>query len=219
MSDPLRARLRALPTSGTPLGLDPAAVGDDPAPLFVEWLERAVDDGLLAPHAATLATSDAHGDVSARTLILKDVDDRGWWFASRTDGRKQRDLDADSRAALVFFWPEHGRQVRVAGRAMDAGPDAAEADFLARPAASRAAAVLGAQSAPLASREEYVAGLHAEMRRAQAEPMFTRGTWQAWILEPTRVEFWATTAVEGQIRLAYDRDRTGTSWSRSLLWP
>jgi pyridoxamine 5'-phosphate oxidase len=216
----LRDRLRALPTFTGDLPDFPTAdVPEEPRALFEEWLQRAIDDGLRIPHAATLSTSDAHGDVSARTLILKDVDETGWWFATRSDGRKARDLADNPRAALTFLWRELGRQVRLSGSVVDAGAEASAADFLARPVHSRAAAVIGTQSAPLGSREEYSAAFTTAKDAAAAHPDAASDIWRAMILRPVRVEFWASTPTDGQIRLRYERSSVEAPWRHGLLWP
>ncbi|GAA3900412.1 pyridoxine/pyridoxamine 5'-phosphate oxidase [Microbacterium invictum] len=217
---PWRQRLRALPTFDGPLPrFTPEAAPDDPRALFDTWLRAAIAEGVHAPHAATLATADAGGGVSARTLVLKDVDERGWWFASRTDGRKARDVRSNPRAAMTFFWREHGRQVRLSGRVMDAGRAAADADFLARPVHSRAAAIIGEQSTPLPSRAEYVSAFDSAQADVAAHPDRTSDTWAAFILQPLVVEFWATTADTGHVRLEYRRNETADPWRRGLLWP
>lgn len=219
-SRPWRERLRALPAFRGPLPrFTPEAAPDDPQTLFDHWLDDAIAGGVDAPHAATLSTAGDQGDVSARTLILKDLDARGWWFASRTDGRKARDLRVNPRAALTFFWREQGRQVRVSGQVMDAGRAAADADFLARPVHSRAAAIVGAQSGTLTTRADYVSAFEAAKADVAAHPDRTSHTWAAFVLQPLVVEFWATTAETGHIRLEYRRDEAGGAWRRRLLWP
>lgn len=215
-----RTRLRALPVlTGELPAFDPDSVSDDPQTLFGAWLDAAIEDGVRAPHAATLSTSDGAGDVSARTLILKDIDERGWWFASRSDGRKSRDLAADPRAAMTFLWREHGRQVRVTGTVVDAGRAAADADFLARPAHSRAAAVIGTQSAPMPSRADYLRAFEDAKDAAAAHPDRTSPVWTAYVLVPLTVEFWASTPTSGPVRLSYRRDGVTEPWCRGLLWP
>lgn len=216
----LRARLRAIPVfAGDTPTFVPEEAPADPRTLFLSWLDAAIDDGLRMPHAATLATASPDGVPSARTLILKDVDDRGWWFATRTDGRKARELAENPRAALTFLWREHGRQVRVDGVVADAGPEAGRADFFARPVHSRAAATLGVQGEPLASRAQYIAEFAAEKARIDAGGTETTPRWSAMILQPLRVEFWSSTPKDGQIRLEYRRDGVDDPWRRGLLWP
>lgn len=220
----LRERLRALPVLGAELpGLDVDAAPDEPSTLFVEWLEEAIDAGLPAPHAATLATADASGRVDARTLILKDVDGDGWVFATRADSPKGVALAQNPNAALTFLWREHGRQVRVRGPVVPLGPDASAADFRARSDFSRATALAGPQSAPLASRDAYRTAWDAALARVRAEPDIVLDAWTAYALEPTSVEFWASSP-EGQTRLRYTaRPDAGTDerlpWTKELLWP
>jgi pyridoxamine 5'-phosphate oxidase len=144
--------LRGLPVFPARLPeFDVRAAPGDPVTLFLSWLGEAVRDGVLGPQAMTLATADAAGRVSSRVLICQDLDEGGrWYFASDSASVKGRDLAANPRAAASFYWPQQGRQVRVSGPAASAGGPASAADFLARPPASRAAALAGPQSEPLA---------------------------------------------------------------------
>lgn len=134
---PIRDLLRRLSVFDTDLpGLAPA----DPVTLFTEWLAAAVTAGIPEPHAMSLATADADGRPSSRVLICKDVEPQGcWFFASSSTSRKGRELAAQPHAALGFYWPGQGRQIRIRGRVTPASPERSAADFLARPApASRA---------------------------------------------------------------------------------
>jgi pyridoxamine 5'-phosphate oxidase len=120
-------------------GFDPQAAPDDPVTLFLRWLEAAIKAGVPAPQAMTLATADERGQPSSRVLICKDVDSGGrWHFASSSASGKGRDLAVNPGAALSFWWPQQGRQIRIRGTAVPAGEHASAADFLARPPASRA---------------------------------------------------------------------------------
>jgi pyridoxamine 5'-phosphate oxidase len=218
----VRERLRALPVFGQDLpGLDVDAAPDAPAPLFLAWLEEAIDAGLPAPHATTLSTADASGRVDARTLLLKDVDGDGWVFATRSDSPKGISLAQNPNAALTFFWREHGRQVRVRGPVVPLGAQASATDFLARSDFSRATALAGPQSAPLTSRAEYRAAWDGALDRVRSEPGLVLDTWSAYALEPTDVEFWASSP-DGQTRLRYTAAVGGapsTRWTKELLWP
>lgn len=214
-----RERLRALPTfarPGLPV-LDPDAAPPAPHELFTTWLEEAIDAGLLAPHAATLSTADAAGRVHARTLVLKDVTADGWWFASQSTGPKGRDLAANPHAALTFFWPELGRQVKVTGTAASAGAEASQADFLARPDASRAAGLVNRQSEPLASLREYNDAFAEALHAVTADPGLVAPDWTAYVVAPTEVEFWQAPDDGPHTRLHYVADAVG--WTRGLMWP
>src|SRR6266566_1711991 len=97
-------------------GFDPDEVPDDPVTLFLRWLEAALKDAVPAPHTMTLATADDRGRPSSRVLICKDVDGAGnWYFASAAASGKGRDLAVNPHAALSFWWPGQGRQIRVRG--------------------------------------------------------------------------------------------------------
>ncbi|MDR7384556.1 pyridoxine/pyridoxamine 5'-phosphate oxidase [Promicromonospora iranensis] len=214
-----RERLRALPTfarPGLPV-LDPDAAPPSPHELFVAWMDEAIEAGLLAAHAMTLSTAEPSGRVHARTVALKDVTVDGWWFASQSTGPKGRDLAANPHAALTFFWPELGRQVKVTGTAASAGVEASRADFLARPDASRAAGLVNRQSEPLASREEYVRAFGEALRAVTADPELAAPDWTAYVLTPTEVEFWQAPDDGPHLRLLYRAEADG--WSTGLLWP
>ena len=215
----LRERLRALPAFARP-GLpvfDADAAPPSPHELFVAWMDEAIEAGLLAPQAATLSTADAAGHVHARTLVLKDVTADGWWFASQSTGPKGRDLAANPHAAMTFFWPELGRQVKVTGSAASAGAEASRADFLARPDTSRAAGLVNRQSEPLGSLEEYQRAFDEALRAVTADPALAAPGWTAYVLAPTEVEFWQAPDNGPHTRLLY---RTGADgWTRGLMWP
>jgi pyridoxamine 5'-phosphate oxidase len=166
----------------------------------------------------TLATADSTGRVSSRVLICKDVDEAGrWYFASSAGSMKGRELAASTSAALSFYWPQQGRQVRIRGTATPAGSAASAADFLARTPASRAEALTGRQSEPL----EDPAELDEALRRAQAEitanPGLVAPDWTLYALSADEVEFWQADHQRRHIRLRYQR--TADAWTRHLLWP
>jgi len=136
MSDSFRRQLRALPDFPANLpGFDPATAPADPAELFRRWLDEALAAGERQPHACSLATVDGSGQPSSRMLILKNIDDDGWHFATARTSRKGRELSANPRAALNFYWPSLGRQVRVAGSVVELSADASARDWAERPRA------------------------------------------------------------------------------------
>lgn len=112
----LAERLLALPSFPDRMNaLDPELAPSDPEPLFLEWLDDAIASGVRQPHAVTLATVRDDGAPMARTLIIKDVDAEGFHFSTHRHSRKGQQLVGESRASLLFFWRESGRQVRVTG--------------------------------------------------------------------------------------------------------
>ncbi|RNL55032.1 pyridoxal 5'-phosphate synthase [Arthrobacter oryzae] len=136
MSESFRERLRALPDFPEHLPeFDPAAAPADPAELFRQWLDAALEAGVAAPNAFSLATVDDEGRPSSRMLILKDIDDDGWHFATSRTSRKGLELQANPHAALNFYWPPQGRQVRVTGDVVELSAEASAADWHSRPGA------------------------------------------------------------------------------------
>jgi pyridoxamine 5'-phosphate oxidase len=215
----MREVLRGLPPFPDELPeFDVQAAPQDPVTLFLTWFDEAVQDKILGPQAMTLATADAAGRVSSRVLICKDVDETGrWYFASSSDSAKGRDLAANPRAALLFYWPQHGRQIRIRGMAGSAGRRASAEDFLARPPASRAAALTGQQSEPM----DDLAGLDDAFRASEAKidaaPDLVAPDWTLYAVSAETVEFWQADAQRRHIRLQYLR--VGDAWTSRLLWP
>jgi pyridoxamine 5'-phosphate oxidase len=190
----------------------------DPVTLFLTWLAEAVRDKVLGPHAMTLATADAAGSVSSRVLICKDVDDDGrWYFASDAESVKGRDLAANPCAAASFYWPQQGRQIRISGVAASAGSDASAADFLARPPASRAAALAGRQFEPLDDPADLDAAFRQSQAAIDADPGLIAPGWTLYALTADTVEFWQADHQRRHIRVQYQR--TVGPWTSRLLWP
>jgi pyridoxamine 5'-phosphate oxidase len=218
-----RERLRALPV--LPEGLPAWEVGDldalPPTPhrLFEQWFDETVAAGATGPHAMTLSTSDGHGAVHARTVILKDLTADGWWFAGHATSPKGVDLAAEPRAALTFLWRETGRQVRLTGP-VTSDPAAGAADFRARPDASRAAGLVGRQSQVLPDLAEHRAAWADALERVRADPDLVAPTWTAWCLAPLEAEFWQSGTGTGQTRVRYRvPDARRQAWTKELLWP
>lgn len=198
-------------------GFDVEAAPEHPADLFAEWLSNAVNAGVPAANAMTLSTSEPDGVVSARVLVLRGIDERGWIFASRDDGPKARDLGANPFAALTFFWPAVGRQVRVSGPVRKQSRADGEADFRSRSEDSRAAAFVGHQSEPLDSLDDYARAYDEAHARIVADPSLVARTWSTWAVAAHSVEFWQASRVRAHVRLQYRLH--GKTWEHGLLWP
>jgi pyridoxamine 5'-phosphate oxidase len=198
--------------------MDAADLLPDPIAQFARWLDEAQAAGLDLPEAMTLATADAAGRPSARTVLLKGADADGFRFFTNTESRKGRELAENPHAALVFHWSqEPRRQVTVAGMVELLPAEEAEAYFRTRPLGSR----LGAW----ASRQTTVVPDRGELDRAYAEAEATHGDdpplppwWGGYLLRPERVEFW-----EGRENRLHDRFRYNLGpdggWSLERLAP
>lgn len=213
-----REMLRALPVLAHEMpSFDPAAAPAEPTALFVDWLTEAIAAGVDEPHAMTLSTIDADGAPDARVLILKDLDDAGWHFATTSTSAKGRQIAANPRVALSFHWREQGRQVRVRGTARAADPGVSRQDFLARPEGSRIATLAGRQSAVLADRAELDRELADVRARLAADPGLVAESHTVYAVAPETVEFWQADRERRHVRLRYRRTEGG--WERELLWP
>jgi pyridoxamine 5'-phosphate oxidase len=210
----LRERLRQIPTVHAELPrFDTEGAPDEPMTLFIEWIEQAIAAGVSQPLAMSVATVSADGHPSNRTLILKDADAASVWFSSLSSGPKGADLAANPEAALVFYWREQGRQIRIVGRVEEGPRDVAERDFLQRQPNPRARAIAGRQSEAV---EDFDAHLVGGRQILAADPDFVPAAWVAYRLIPASVEFWQAELERDQVRLRYLRH--GDGWVKDILW-
>ncbi|MFC9294737.1 pyridoxal 5'-phosphate synthase [Streptomyces sp. NPDC057011] len=215
--DSVREWLRGIEVFTGPLpGFTPEQAPDDPVPLFLSWLSDAVADGVRDPHAMTLSTVDESGDPDARVLILKGVDGSGWQFAGHGFSPKGHQLAVHPRAALTFYWAEHGRQVRLRGPVTPGSARDNAEDFLARSATARAEALLARQSQYLADMAERDQALEKALARVGKEPSLVDSAWTLYTLSPVQVEFWQAAKNRVHTRLRYERTTSG--WERLRLW-
>ncbi|MFJ4853661.1 pyridoxal 5'-phosphate synthase [Streptomyces sp. NPDC088730] len=185
---------------------DPAAAPQAPLPLFHAWFEEAVAAGQAEPHTMTLATADADGLPDVRTLMLHDADERGWHFATHATSAKGRQLATRPHAALGFYWPAQGRQVRVRGPVTACSAAESRADLHARSTGALASALVGRQSEVLGSTGELGRASDAAWQRARTEPEAEVTSWTRYVVEPYEVEFFQGDARRRHVRLRYRRD-------------
>lgn len=196
---------------------DPAGAPDSPIDLFVEWLTAAVEAGIRAPHAVNLATVGGDGAPDARVVILKDVSASGWSVASSSDSAKGRQLAVNPVAALTFFWPDSGRQIRVRGTVSPGSAEENDADFQRRHPVARALVLAGHQSDRMQGREELDTGVAAQLELIGKQGNPGSPGWTVYTVAPDAVEFWQADAERRHTRLLYTR--FGDGWHTSLLWP
>ncbi|MFT4177925.1 MAG: pyridoxamine 5'-phosphate oxidase [Thermomonas sp.] len=170
--------------------------------------------------AMTLATASADGRPSARTVLLKSLDARGFVFYTHMDGRKGRELQANPQAALLFHWPRvrDGVQVRVEG-AVEIVPDAeADAYFASRPRGSQIGAWASIQSEPLDARETFEARIANYEREFEGRDVPRPPRWTGLRVLPRAVEFWYGAQFRLHERWLHACDANGT-WSKRMLYP
>jgi pyridoxamine 5'-phosphate oxidase len=214
----IRDRLRALPAlTGNLPEVDPYALPNDPVQAFEEWFADAVDAGVPEPHAMGLATVGPDGTPSSRVVLLADVADGAWVFATDARSAKALDLAANPRAALTFYWQPLGRQVRLVGAARLLDAETCAADFLRRSPSARAAALASRPGEVLHSVGEMAGAVVEARARVDREPRLVVPTWQLWAVEPHEVELWQGDSDRAHLRVLYHR--ADGRWSRHLGWP
>lgn len=198
----------------TPLEIDD--LDPDPFVQFARWMEEALAARPEWPNAMTLATSDAAGRPSARTVLLRTVDRTGFVFYTNYESRKGRELDANPAAALVFYWPELERQVCIRGAVERLERAASDDYFRTRPRGSKLGAWASLQSRPLEDRGEL------EQRVADAEERFGDDVplpdhWGGYRVVPRSIEFWKSRSDRLHDRFVYEREPEG--WRITRLYP
>ena len=198
--------------------LEAEDMASDPIREFRAWLARAESLPLREPLAMTLATAGADGRVSARVVLLKKVDARGFVFYTNYESLKAEHLAANPQASLVFYWDEILRQVRVEGEVSRLDCSESDAYFLQRPRGSQLGAWVSPQSQVLANREQ----LDREMDRLEQEyegrEIPRPEHWGGYRLRPTMIEFWQGRDSRLNDRIRYRRGEND-AWIIERLAP
>lgn len=190
---------------------DPPA---DPLALLGSWVRSATAHGVREPSAVALATADAAGRPANRTLLVKDVAERGLTFTTDSGSPKGADLAVRPYAAMVFYWRETLQQIRVSGAVTPLPDDESDALFADRPLEARATTAASSQSEPLDSD----AALRARAEALTAEATVPRPEgWLGYLLEPDEIEFWQGRTDRLHLRLRYRR--ADGSWTAHRLQP
>ncbi len=192
---------------------------DDPIKLFSLWFEEAKNNPAIPdPTVMTLATADNKGMPSARVVLLKGYDERGFVFYTNMESRKSVELAQNPYAALNIFWQPLGKQIRIEGTARKVTDAEADDYFNSRPLISRIGALLSKQSQPIDSYEGFMKKIEDAMQTySDADPPKRPPYWSGWRVVPDTMEFW----VEGKFRLHKRKlyTREGNGWKVERLYP
>ena len=197
--------------------LDEREVADDPIRQFTRWFEEALKAEVNEPNAMGVSTVDEQGRPSSRIVLVKQFDERGFTWYTNYDSQKGKQLNGNPFAALLFFWSELERQVRIEGRVERTSAEESDKYFNSRPLKSRLSAIASHQSAPIASRADLEHN-YEEVARQYGETPQRPQHWGGFRLVPERIEFWQGRRSRFHDRVVYTRQEDG-GWTRQRLQP
>jgi pyridoxamine 5'-phosphate oxidase len=198
--------------------LDERTVEHEPIKQFRVWFDNALASGSRLPESMTLATATKDGQPSARVVLLKDVDERGFVFYTNYRSAKAKELDENPRAALVFYWLGLDRQVRVEGTVERVSSAESDEYFKTRPRDSQLGALASPQSQVIESREVLENNFRTLEELYGDRSIDRPAHWGGYRLKPERVEFWQNRAGRLHDRILYERQADGR-WTISRLAP
>jgi len=197
--------------------MDEKTIDRDPIRQFQIWFDEAIAAKLPMPEAMTLATATPDGKPSARMVLLKQVDGDGFVFFTNYNSAKAEQLDANPYAALVFYWSQLDRQVRVEGSVVKTSAQESREYFRTRPRESQIGAWASAQSQAIGGREVLEQRAHELEELYRDREVDCPEHWGGYRLKPARIEFWKSRIGRLHDRILYQRDATG--WSITRLAP
>jgi pyridoxamine 5'-phosphate oxidase len=189
----------------------------EPFVKFAQWFAEAEESEPNDPNAMILATATAAGKPSARTVLLKAWDERGFVFYTNLESRKSVEIKENPNAALLFHWKSRRRQIRIEGQVALVEDTQADAYYATRPRGSRLGAWASAQSRPLKDRETFERDLANVEARVPDETIPRPPFWSGWRLRPDHFEFWQDQQYRLHDRLTFARTTTG--WLPGRLYP
>lgn len=185
---------------------------------FSEWLEEAKNHPQIKDHTEMcVATSDKNGRPSARILLLKDFDERGFVFYTNYFGRKSLEIKDNPQTALCFYWSALDKQIRIEGKVEKVSDSESDKYFNSRPFESRIGAITSKQSTELKSREVLLSELEENRKKFIGKDVPRPAGWGGWRVIPDYVEFWQAQEFRIHNREVYRK--VGGEWKKSLLYP
>jgi pyridoxamine 5'-phosphate oxidase len=210
--------LQRLRKEYTRAGLAEADADPDPIGQFRKWFDEALAANLHEPNAMALATATLDGRPSARVVLLKGCDERGFVFYTNYEAHKSRELEENPRCALVFYWGELERQVRIEGCATRISGEDSDAYYRSRPRGSRLGSWASAQSRPIEDRDILEKRLRELEAKYEGREIPRPPFWGGYRVEPGAIEFWQGRENRLHDRLLYRRLDSG-SWRMERLQP
>ena len=201
----------------TRAGLSESDIAADPVEQFRRWFDETVAAGLHEPNAMIVATATPDGRPSARVVLLKGFDGRGLVFYTNYEGRKAQELEQNPRAALLFYWGELERQVRVEGPVSRTPEEESDAYYASRPRGSRLGAWASDQSRPVESRQVLEDRLRKLEKEHQGNEVHRPPFWGGYRVEPELFEFWQGRENRLHDRILYRKE--GGTWRIQRLQP
>lgn len=192
-------------------------VSIDPIRQFRIWLDEAIDAEALEVNAMCLSTIGLDGFPNGRIVLLKELD-YGFVFFTNYESTKGKEIDANPRASITFFWPEIERQVRVTGNLSKISDKESDDYFFSRPYGSQIGAWASPQSREITDREEIEIKQRQVVERFEENPMKRPSYWGGYRLIPKRMEFWQGRPNRLHDRICYEQKKDG-SWKISRLAP
>lgn len=189
----------------------------DPFSLFGKWMEEALEGQVNEPTAMTLSTVSELGQPSSRVVLLKLFTKDGFHFFTNYHSRKGKEIAANSQVALLFFWPELEREVRIEGIATYSPAAISDRYFSERPYESQLSAIISPQSDPVESRDYLEQLWKNKQLETDGAPLQRPADWGGYFVEPSRIEFW-----QGRPNRLHDRilfEKRGKGWEVSRLAP
>lgn len=203
----------------TKMGLERKKLLTDPFDQFEVWFKQASEGGIPMPNAMSLATVDASGQPSIRTVLLKFFDRQGMVFYTNYSSRKAADMAVNPKVALLFHWVELERQLRIEGTAERVSTAESASYFLTRPRGSQLGAWCSDQSSVITSRQMLLAKFEEISQKFQHGEIPLPSFWGGYRVVPTQFEFWQGRVNRLHDRFAYTPDAENGGWKIDRLAP